>query len=1291
MNKHQTRTIIWIAILVVILVFGGVNPDPSMAVDQGSDQSPTREPEPAQPTPEPPSEWLESIQDDLMQAEYNVTWQEQTYLSDLPASYQSPNRVQNLRTYFSQNGPIVIPRIWVEVIDTPPWRVDITLSTWGRTGMLDAVPEAVLEAAQKEDATNRIDYQRGQLTEWYVNDENGLEQGFTLASSPMDGILPIQLDLVFSGNLTPQMNITGDGIELLDSEGQPVLRYGGLQAIDAEGKILTAWMLLDGFTLSLIVDDAGAVYPIEIDPLLTSLPNSASWDWDGTATNALLGYSVATAGDVNADGYSDVIIGLPYYDGGQIDEGMVAVFYGSEDGLKVQTTGLEPDWIKESDRANAQFGYAVSTAGDVDGDGDCEVIVGAPGWNESSYDGAAWVYYGSSNGLSYVPGEYYHEEAGVDADFGFSVGFAGDVNGDGYSDIIIGAPLRASHVAQAGEGAAFVYYGSNSGLSNSPDWHAEGQQNGASLGSSVATAGDVDRDGNADVIVGAALYDDGQVDEGKAFVWHGSASGVNDGLVGTPTNADWSAQINDAGAHFGASVSTAGDVNGDGYTDVIVGAPYYTNGQASEGAARLYLGSSSGLDTNYDNHDEGNNEGARFGTSVSTAGDVNGDGYADVIVGAPYYTNDSTDEGMAFIWYGHSGGISSTRDWYAEGNATNAWYGFAVATAGDVNGDGYSDIIVGAPGKGAAAGSVYAYYGSADSLAEEAGWTKASNKENSHFGHTVASAGDINADGYADVIVGAPQWDDGQAFEGGAFLYLGTANGLSSSPAWHKYSDQASAYFGWSVSTAGDVNGDGFDDVIVGSPYYQDSAAQEDEGYVFVYLGSASGLATSPAWSKDSDQEDALFGYAVGNAGDVNGDGYGDVIIGSPYYDYSNTDNGGAWVYAGSASGLISAPIWHAHVYQDDALFGYDVGTAGDINADGYSDVIIGAPYWDNGQNNEGGAWVYLGSKDGLSDTYQWRNDGDQIGANYGFSVGTAGDVNGDGRSDIIVGTPGWDGSYENEGKAEVYHSSGNSIYLSPSWTKVSNQLSANFGYSVSAAGDVNGDGYADIIVGAHLWNDGESNEGGAWVYHGSSTGVISAPKWYAQGDQTSAHFGGSVAGAGDVNGDGYADVVVGAPWYEVSHNQEGQASVYYGNGGKGSSYGLYMYNWLTDHVANLGKLNSSGFRVYLIDRSPFGYGDIKYEVEVKPIRVNFDGRNAVNDPTTGWYNILLRSRVSASIQQVSQCAPFHWRMRLLYRPSTTPFMPASRWMTIPWNGWNEMDARPSGVCVNLPVILRED
>jgi hypothetical protein len=205
---------------------------------------------------------------------------------------------------------------------------------------------------------------------------------------------------------------------------------------------------------------------------------------------------------------------------------------------------------------------------------------------------------------------------------------------------------------------------------------------------------------------------------------------------------------------------------------------------------------------------------------------------------------------------------------------TNAWFGFSVATAGDVNGDGYSDVLVGAPGKSGAAGSVYAYYGAADSLAEDAGWTKASNLENAHFSHSVASAGDINADGYADIIVGGPQWDGGQAYEGIACIYVGSATGLLSAPPWCKEADQDSAYFGWSVSTAGDVNGDGYDDVIVGAPYYQ-YVHHSNEGMAWVYHGSSSGLSTSPSWQKDSDQDDAQFGYAVGNAGDVNGDGYG--------------------------------------------------------------------------------------------------------------------------------------------------------------------------------------------------------------------------------------------------------------------------------------------------------------------------------------------------------------------------------------------------------------------------------
>src|SRR6185369_2871380 len=123
----------------------------------------------------------------------------------------------------------------------------------------------------------------------------------------------------------------------------------------------------------------------------------------------------------------------------------------------------------------------------------------------------------------------------------------------------------------------------------------------------------------------------------------------------------------------------------------------------------------------------------------------------------------------------------------------------------------------------------------------------------------VASAGDVNGDGYSDVIVGAPTWDDGESSEGGAFVYLGSPSGLATTAAWSAESNQASASFGYSVATAGDVDGDGFSDVIVGARLFD--GGQADEGAAFAYRGSAAGLAAAPAWTVEGAQAGARFGY----------------------------------------------------------------------------------------------------------------------------------------------------------------------------------------------------------------------------------------------------------------------------------------------------------------------------------------------------------------------------------------------------------------------------------------------
>ncbi len=255
-------------------------------------------------------------------------------------------------------------------------------------------------------------------------------------------------------------------------------------------------------------------------------------------------------------------------------------------------------------------------------------------------------------------------------------------------------------------------------------------------------------------------------------------------------------------------------------------------------------------------------------------------------------------------------------------------------------------------------------------------WEAVGNQEGAQFGESVGTAGDVNGDGYADVIIGIVGYSNGQNDEGAAAVYHGSASGLSLVPNWLVESNQAYIQFGESVGTAGDVNGDGYDDVIVGAPCYNNP--EGCEGAAAVYHGSAEGLALTPNWLVESNQEGARFGTSVSTAGDVNGDGYSDVIVGAQLYTNGQDNEGAVAVYFGSASGLSLLPNWGDEGDQENAWFGRSVGTAGDVNGDGYDDVIIGAPDYTNGQDDEGAAVVYHGSASGLPPFPNWGDEGDQ-------------------------------------------------------------------------------------------------------------------------------------------------------------------------------------------------------------------------------------------------------------------------------------------------------------------------
>jgi hypothetical protein len=1015
--------------------------------------------------------------------------------------------------------------------------------------------------------------------------------------------------------------------------------------------------------LALEVTDAGARYPLTIDPLAST---TAATQLNGTDQFDEFGTSVAGVGDVDGDGYADVMVGAPYADpSGRTDAGSAYLYRGSAAGLTT-TTAIRLNGAAGNDR----FGQSVAGAGDVDGDGYADVLVGAymADPNGRANAGSAYLYRGSATGLSTTATTRLDGAAANDF-FGVSVAGAGDVDGNGYADVLVGA-YRINPTGPTGIqiGSAYLFLSSSTGLNTTAAVQLNGTMVGDQFGISVAGVGDVDGDGYADVMVGAPYADpSGHTDAGSAYLYRGSAAGLS-----TTTSAQLDGAA--AGDLFGRSVAGAGDVDGDGYADVLVGA-YMADpgGRANAGSAYLYRGSAAGLATTATTRLDGAAANDFFGLSVAGVGDIEGDGYADVLIGATNADpSGRTDAGSAYLYRGSAAGLSTTTSAQLDGAAAGDNFGLNVAGAGDVDGDGYADMLVGAlhadPGGILNAGSAYLYRGGTDALLATP--SAVQNDPNTtvtqdFFGYSIAGAGDVNGDGYADVIVGAfnaSTVDNAAANgQGRAYLYLGSATGLSTTAGNRQTLNDPNTTatadnFGASVAGAGDVNGDGYADVIVGAynASNTDNAAANGQGRAYLYLGSASGLTNTVGTTAGTRQmlndpntrvATDYFGRGVAGAGDVNGDGYADVIIGA--YGASTVDNatatgqGRAYLYLGSATGLANTAGSTAGTRQTlkdpnttatGDHFGYSVSGAGDVNGDGYADVIVGAKQAstvDNATANfQGRAYLYLGSTMGLSSTAgstagmrQTLNDPNTTATadQFGWSVSGAGDVNGDGYADVIIGAYNAsntdNAAASSQGRAYLYLGSTMGLSSTAGSTAGTRQTLNNpnttatfdnFGYSVSGAGDVNGDGYADVIIGAYRAsntdNAAASSQGRAYLYLGSGTSLSSTAGSTAGTRQTlndpnmrvaTDYFGQSVAGPGDVNGDGYSDVLVGAPRAATTDNAadngQGRSYLYLGIQGAARPGRLGLYN--TDLITAISAANQplSQFGLGLVARSPYG------------------------------------------------------------------------------------------------------
>jgi|GEM_PF-908655 len=394
------------------------------------------------------------------------------------------------------------------------------------------------------------------------------------------------------------------------------------------------------------------------------------------------------------------------------------------------------------------------------------------------------------------------------------------------------------------------------------------------------------------------------------------------------------------------------------------------------------------------------------------------------------------------------------------------------------------------------------------------------------FGNSVCGKCDIDGDGINDIIASAYNEDSETSPNGAgrAYVYSGATGSLMYtliSP-----NETPFGYFGSSVAGLKDINNDGCDEIIVGAPHESEASGPDDAGRAYVFDGATGTVIYT--LSSPNEEELGGFGNSVSGIGDINNDGYHDIVVGAPTEDpeeNSYESRGRAYTFSGATGALIYTIL--SPNDEREGLFGYSVSEIGDINSDGCSDIIVAA--WiedlDDGPENAGRVYIISGANGEIQRILESPNE--TLDGWFGISVARVTDLNNDGCDDILIGARGeWGDSYEDAGRAYAFSgATGDIIYtfLSPN-----EQHAGHFGSSVSGASDLNGDPINEIVIGApgEALDGGYDENGRAYVFDGATGTIVCTLV-----SPTSSVYGyfGTVSGAGDLNGDGFGEVVVGA------------------------------------------------------------------------------------------------------------------------------------------------------------------
>lgn len=427
-----------------------------------------------------------------------------------------------------------------------------------------------------------------------------------------------------------------------------------------------------------------------------------------------------------------------------------------------------------------------------------------------------------------------------------------------------------------------------------------------------------------------------------------------------------------------------------------------------------------------------------------------------------------------------------------------------LAAAGDVNGDGFHDLLVSSPAANDNRGRVELFLGSPTGLQMTPAWTLPGEQPGHYLGQNVAGVGDVNGDGRADLVVSWVASDE----EGKSGTWLELFYGGHPEPrpsGWRYWQASQGFYLGARAGRAGDVNGDGLDDFFVGGSMVRHPPDPGVSGQVLVFHGARGGPRTAPDWTASSGFAADGFGASVAGAGDVNRDGFADLVVGAPLDDQAGLDSGRVYVYYGSKSGLAGSPGWVRHLpltirdrFSSDlqAFFGCSVASAGDVNGDGFADVVAGANFAEVDDVNEGVAFVFLGSRSGLQAEPHWIGQPNERFAAYGSSVAGLGDIDGDGFGDLLVGAPQASDDQQFEGLAALYRGSRRGLSAEPDWTAEADRTDDYLGEFVVAVGDVNGDGFADAAMAVPGYRDDRGRVGQVWIKYGSPQGFSGSSNW---------------------------------------------------------------------------------------------------------------------------------------------------------------------------------------------------